>query len=247
MRVLILGIGDSFTKRHFSCGALIEGPEGYVLLECSDLVHRALHHATGRAGWTVEVSDIHDVIVTHLHGDHCNGLESFGFARMLLRMEDPSVPIPRLHINRPASERVWERLAPAMYRAPAFERPGELADYYDLRIVEPERAVRVAGLSVECRFTKHPIPTTGFLIGDASWTLGWSSDTPFEPEHIDWLNRADLIVHESNLGPVHTPIEALNELPEKVRAKMWLTHLQDEFDPASTDIPLLREGDVLEL
>ena len=247
MRMLTLGVGDAFTKLHFSCGALIEAPEGYVLIECSDLVHRALHEATQRAGWNVDASNVDDLIITHLHGDHCNGLESFGFHRMMRRMsEQKKTPLPRLHTNRPASERVWERLAPAMYRAPAHERPGELSDYYDLRVFEPGEPATIAGLTVQCRFTKHPIPTTALLIDDGNWTLGWSSDTPFEPELVDWLDQADLIVHESNYGPVHTPIQALNELPDKVRAKIRLTHLPDDFDRSLTDIPILEEGEVLQ-
>jgi ribonuclease BN (tRNA processing enzyme) len=246
VRLLALGVGDAFTKRHFSCGAVIEGPEGYLLLECGDLIHRSLHEASERAGWKVDASKIHDILITHLHGDHCNGLESFGFWRMLERMEDSQVPLPRLHINRPASERVWERLAPAMYRAPAFERPGALSDYYDLRILEPDRPSTIAGLTVECRFTKHPVPTTGLLIGDGRSMIGWSSDTPFEPEHVDWLNRADVIIHESNHGPVHTPIRSLNELPDEVRAKIRLTHLPDDFDRSSTDMPILEGGEVVD-
>ena len=42
MRALILGVGDAFTGRHFGSSALLEGPSGYVLLDCPDLVHRAI-------------------------------------------------------------------------------------------------------------------------------------------------------------------------------------------------------------
>ena len=96
---------------------------------------------------------------------------------------------------------------------------------------------------MHCRFTKHPIPAVGFVIKDKDRTLGWSGDTPFEQAHVDWLNQADLIVHESNVAPAHTPIESLNPLPPSVRAKMRLIHLQDDFNPKTTDIAILREGD----
>jgi len=113
MRVLTLGVGDAFTKLHFGSSALIEGPHGYVLLDCPDLIHRTSHEATSRARWDVDASKIHDILLTHLHSDHCNGLESFAFARMILRMQDSSVSLPRIYINEPASGRIWERLAPA--------------------------------------------------------------------------------------------------------------------------------------
>ncbi len=79
MRALILGIGDAFTRRHFSTSALVEAPGGRVLIDCPDLIHRVLHEATTQAGWSVDASGVDDVILTHLHGDHCNGLESFAF------------------------------------------------------------------------------------------------------------------------------------------------------------------------
>ena len=247
MRVLILGVGDAFTRVHFSTSALVEGPGGYLLVDCPDPVHRTIHDGTRRAGWDVDAAGIHDVLITHLHGDHCNGLESFGFARMLLRMETPSAPLPRLHLSRPASERVWERLAPGMDGTCCMDHsPARLSDFYRLEPIEPRREAAIAGLSVKCRFTRHPVPTTGLLISDGEWTLGWSSDTPFEQAHIDWLDQADLIVHESSPGPIHTPIESLNSLPDELRAKLRLIHLPDDFDRSATDIEILAEGDVLQ-
>ncbi len=68
MRVLILGVGDAFTRAHVGSSALVEGPDGYLLIDCPDPVHRALHHASRRAGWDVDASRIHDVLITHLHG-----------------------------------------------------------------------------------------------------------------------------------------------------------------------------------
>lgn len=242
MRALILGVGDAFTARSFGSSAVIEAPAGYVLLDCPDLIHRALREAREKSGWAVDRTKITDILLTHLHGDHCNGLESLGFARRDLH---PDLPRPRLHTWPKVGDRVWERLAPAM------DAGGErtLDDYYDLRTFEADETTehKVAGLTVRARPTRHPIPTIGFLISDGRRTLGWSSDTPFEQAHIDFLSRADLIVHESNVGPPHTPIEDLNALPAELRAKMRLIHLPDDFDRSRTDIGMLEPGQVLEV
>ena len=246
MRVLILGVGDAFTRLHFGSSALIEGPEGHVLLDCPDLVHRALHEATNRAGWNVNVLDVHDILLTHLHGDHCNGLESFGFAHRIHRIKTGASAPPRLHTSRPTGERLWERLAPAMDAAASAD-PRTIDHYFDLRLVEPQTPARVGGLEVQCRFTRHPVPTVGLLISDGATTLGWSGDTSFDPEHIDWLSRADVIVHECNVGPVHTPLEQLEGLAEDVRRRIRLIHLPDDFDPSTTTLAALEEGDVLEV
>ena len=245
MRVLILGAGDAFTTTGFGSSALIESGGSYVLLDCPDLVHRALVEATRAAGWDVDASRIDDILITHLHGDHANGLEAIGFARMILRMERPQAVQPRVFVNRLAGERLWERLAPAMEQQRWLDRPARLDDYFDLRPIDPGEAFRVGPLEVRARRTDHPVPATGFLIGDGSWTLGWSGDTTFERDHVEWLSAADLIVHECGLGPVHTQLEELGALPDALRARLRLIHLPDGFDPSASDMVALAAGDVL--
>ena len=72
MRAVILGVGDAFTRLHFGSSALLDGPDGFVLLDCPDLVHRAIREATARVGWRVDASAIDDIIITHLHDAICN-------------------------------------------------------------------------------------------------------------------------------------------------------------------------------
>ncbi|MDX2116446.1 MAG: MBL fold metallo-hydrolase [Planctomycetota bacterium] len=247
MRALILGIGDAFTSRGFGTSALIEGPEGYFLLDCPDLIHRAIREACATSGWMVDHNQIPDVLITHLHGDHVNGLESYGWARLVARLRGQSKELPRVHTHPAAAARLWERLAPAM--DPPLTRGGRtsvLSDFFDVRTVEPGKPARIAGLTVECRYTIHPVPTIGLKISDGARTLGWSGDTCFEQAHIDWLSDADVIVHEANLGPAHTQIELLNALPAAVRRKMRITHVIDEYDRSSSDIQPLQEGEVIE-
>ncbi len=254
VRVLITGVGNAFTSRHFGSSALIEAPEGHVMIDCPDLVHRAIRAAAEVAGWTVGPLPVCDVILTHLHGDPCNGLESLGFLARRRRAENPTFPRPRLYVTAPVAARLWERLAPAMDAPFDGAASSTIDDFFDVRIMTPEQgdgdapaAARVAGLSVRCRFTGHPVPTIGLLIDDGTATLGWAGDTPFEHAHIDWLSRADLVVHEANGGRAHTDIEDLNTLPDTLRRKMRLIHLEDDFDPSRSDIVQLHEGEVLEL
>ena len=165
---------------------------------------------------------------------------------MVLRFEQPELQQPVLCASQPATERIWERLAPAMDRLCHLDRPAQLDDYFETQILSVGSESDVAGLSVRCRYSDHSIPTTGFLISDGQWTLGWSGDTAFSREHVEWLGQADVVVHESSAGPVHTPIEALNQLPDELRRKMRLIHLPDDFDSSLTDIPMLAVGDVLD-
>ncbi|MCI0630619.1 MAG: MBL fold metallo-hydrolase [Phycisphaerales bacterium] len=249
MRILIIGIGDAFSRFHFGSSALIHAPAGYVLIDCPDPIHRALFASTSKAGWNIDAGRIDDIILTHLHGDHSNGIEMFGFFRRIGRLNGRIPTKPRLHVSRPVSQRLWQRLAPSMEAPMPFGSHGAstLEDYFDVRVLEPGRTTTIAGLDVDCRFTGHPVPTIGLLIHDAQTSFGWSADTPFERAHIDWLNQAGVFVHESNLGPSHTPIESLNQLPKSIRDKIRLIHLPDDFDPSQTDMRMLREGQVIAL
>jgi ribonuclease BN (tRNA processing enzyme) len=247
MKVLITGVGDAYTAEHYGSSAVVQAPDGLVMIDCPDPVHRVLREASAASGWNVDVTKIDDLIITHLHGDHCNGLESFGFYRRFANSRDPALGRPRVHATQPVVDRLWEKLAPAMGFHWQSERAMTLEDYFDVRVIDPDHEARIAGLVVRCRFTGHPIPTVGLLLSDGGSVLGWSGDTPFEAAHVSWLDQAKLIVHESNFGDAHTPIESLNGLPDAVRAKMRLIHLPDGFDASVTDMKPLREGEVLVL
>lgn len=248
MQALILGVGDAFTHSGFGTSAVIRTGTGHVLIDCPDLIHRALREACRTSGWSVDVTQIDDIILTHLHGDHCNGLESFGFARLVDRLRGRKSPMPRIHTHPDAAARLWERLAPAM-DAPLTKggRKSRLDDFFEVHLVQPGTPAIVGGLTLHTRYTIHPIPTIGLKLTDGRGMLGWSGDTVFEQAHIDWLSEADLIVHEANLGPAHTHIELLNGLPEAIRRKMRITHIVDDYDPSQSDIRPLREGEVLDL
>lgn len=248
MEVLITGVGDAFTRKHFSTSAVIRGPRGLVLLDCPDLIHRVLLEASRRSGWEASADTIDDILLTHLHGDHCNGLESFAFYRKMARLSGKNSVRPRLYCSPPVAKRVWERLAPAMDAS--FVGPGrkaKLADFFDLKLLRPGRITRVAGLSVQCRFTGHPVPTLGLKISDGRRKLGWSGDTPFEQAHIDWLSECDCIVHESNHGMAHTPLEKLNALPADLRRRIRLIHLPDDHKARLSDMKPLKQGEVLKI
>ncbi len=258
LEALILGVGDAFTTEHFGSSALLRGPQGFVLLDCPDQTLRAIKQATAKAGWDVPLTSITDVILTHLHGDHCNGLEAFLFSQWVAVKQGARKERPRLHTNPLAAARLWDRLAPAMDTLIGVDRPLTLEDYAELRVLRPvnrcpdtsagsgeSSKVMIAGLEVRCRYTTHHIPTIGLLVSGGGRTLGWSGDARPEMEHVEWLSEAGLIVHETSPPPAHTPIEWLNGLPEGIRARMRLIHLPDGFDPGCSGIRALEEGEVL--
>jgi ribonuclease BN (tRNA processing enzyme) len=242
LRLVITGSGDAFSARHYGSSAVVLGPAGPILIDCPDPIHRALREASGISGIPLDPASILDVIITHLHGDHANGLEAFGFTHWLLRRKDPSRPRPRVHASGPVLERLWSRLAPAMDQGGTVS----LEEYFDARLLVPGNAATIAGLHVDCRTTTHMIPTIGIRLRHGNESIGWSSDTGFEQAHVDWLAECGVIVHETSPPPFHTPVSDLLALPERVRSKIRLIHAPDDFDAASCPLPLVQEGDVID-
>lgn len=242
MDFVVLGTGDAFSAWRFGSSAVVLGPRGKVLIDVPDSIHRALRLATESSGIALDALGIDDILLTHLHGDHANGLESLGFARWL-EWRRTGHPLPRLHTTSHAADRLWQRLAPAMDQGGT----ATLADYFELRVLPKSAAAEIAGMQVRHRMGRHTVPSCGFLLSDGSRTLGWSGDTTWDPGHVDWLSEADFIVHETSPAPAHTPVEYLNALPPGLRAKMALVHMPDDFDRSSTAIRLLQDGELVRI
>ena len=98
---------------------------------------------------------------------------------------------------------------------------------------------------IRARRTVHHVPTSALLVEAGGRTFGYSADTAFDPALIDFLSPADLILHETNLGPAHTPYDSLAALPADLRARMRLIHYPDGFDTSGSAIAALEEGEVL--
>lgn len=242
MKVVVVGTGDAFSAEHYGSSAAIVGPRGTVLIDAPDSIMAALRDASASAGVLLSPQTIDDILLTHLHGDHCNGLEAFGFTRWLEHRRTQR-PLPRLYALPEVAARLWERLAPAMDQGGT----ATLESYFDVHTLDEAIPATVAGLTVRTRRGRHTVPCCGFLISDGQRTFGWSGDTGWDPAHVEWLTHADVFVHETSCAPAHTPVEHLNALPADVRARMHLVHMPDDFDRASTTISLLRDGQVLEI
>ena len=240
MEVLVTGIGDAFSSLQYGSSALVHAPHGWVAIDCPGAVLRAWREAGERSGTAVEPLEVQDIILTHLHGDHCAGLETIGFLhRYRSPGEDPGLR-PRLHALPEVLARTWERLAPAMDGSGS-----SIETYFELHELDTSDAVEIAGCSVRCRRTRHTVPTAGLLIESPTGRLGWSSDTEFDPEHIEWLSGADCIIHECGEGPKHTSFEELSTLPEAIRLRMRLLHRPDSAPPISGPPAMLAEGELL--
>jgi ribonuclease BN (tRNA processing enzyme) len=248
MRITALGTGDAFSATRYSSCLLVEHDDTRILVDCPHPIRKILRESTrGR----VDVGDIDALVLTHLHGDHASGLEGYAlFARFALQKRARLVAHPALAAH------VWPQLQASMSELLHVDddnRPHHRSRLSedDLFVVDHlalDASVSIGALHIEARMTIHHIPTTAlFFRADDGTRFGYSADTAFDDTLIDWLGRADLVVHETNLG-AHTPYAKLAALPETVRSTMRLIHWPDGFDDGHDGaIALLHDGDVIDV
>jgi ribonuclease BN (tRNA processing enzyme) len=242
LSLLVAGVGDAFSARYYSSCLAVEADGSWLLIDCAHPIRKVLREASISAGISLDLDRITGVALSHLHADHCSGLEVLGFYnRFALDRRAPLLAHPLV------SERLWDaHLAAGMESA--IQKPGQppalrrLEDFFELLPLSESKAVTFGPFSIRCRQTVHTVPTTAFLVRAGDRCLGYSADTAFDPGLIDWLAGADLIVHETNPGLLHTPYADLVALPDAIRAKMRLIHYPDNFDLDQSVIEPLHQG-----
>lgn len=243
--VVVLGVGDTFSERNHTTALLLVCDGFHLAIDCPDSYRGVLRSAGQRAGRALSLADIDHMLVTHVHGDHMNGLEGIAFYKHFA--EGKRV---RLVASPEVRGVIWdERLKASMgtlWNGNAFRQMG-FEDYFDYLPLDWSAETEIGPFRVRARRTQHHVPTSAILVTAAGRTLGYSSDTAFDRSLIAFLESADLIIHETNFGPAHTPYPSLAALPAALRAKMRLIHYPDVFDIANSTIAALTEGEVLRL
>jgi ribonuclease BN (tRNA processing enzyme) len=241
--VTVLGVGDTFSEKHHSTALLLSCDGFQLAVDCPDMYRSVLRDARERSGRALDISDIDHVLITHVHGDHMNGLEGVAYYKHFV--EGKQV---KLVTSDEVRAVIWqERLKASMstlWNGESF-REMSFESYFEHVPLAWESDITIGPFRVKARRTIHHVPTSALLVETAGRTVGYSSDTAFDPGLIAFLEPADLIIHETNFGPAHTPYEALAALPGELRARMRLIHYSDVFDTASSNIMPLREGEVL--
>lgn len=240
--VIALGVGDTFSELHHTAALLLECDGFRLAVDCPDRYRGVLKDISHRAARSLPLETIHDFFITHVHGDHMNGLEGVAFYKRFA--ENKRV---RLHATVDVREVIWDqRLRAPMERLWDGNQHLTLGfdDYFEFSHAPWDETFEIGPFQLTLRRTKHHVPTAAMLVRSGGRTFGYSSDTAFDPELIRFLSSADVIVHETNLGPAHTAYSDLLTLPLELRERMRLIHYPDSFDPSMSEIPCLAEGDV---
>ena len=231
-----LGVGDAFSQRFYSSCLLVEGNDFKVLIDCPHPMRKMMFESAV----DVDIGDIDAIILTHLHADHCSGLEGFAFFSYFALKRRV-----RLVAHPVVVERLWDNsLAAGMDLLVNEQGQGvarRLDDYFDVLPLDFNQPTAVGPFQIHARATRHHIPTTAVRLCLGDLELAYSADTSFDPGLIKWLSSADLVIHETNYG-IHTPYEALSALPESMRQRIRLIHFPGDFAADKATIAPLEQG-----
>src|SRR3954468_3064250 len=160
VRIIPLGVGEAFTASNYTTCLALGVDDAWLLIECPHPIRKMLREATNAAGLPFDLDRVEAVAVSHLHADHCSGLEDFGYYTYFALGRRA-----RLVMHPDVSAKVWDGLLAAGMAEVQMERDGptvqkQLDDYFELIALDAADPVTVGPFAIECRRTTHPIPTT---------------------------------------------------------------------------------------
>jgi ribonuclease BN (tRNA processing enzyme) len=239
--VLVAGVGDAFSARYYSSCFAVEADGFWLLVDCPHPIRKIFAEASQVSGVPFELSQLGAVVLTHLHADHCSGVEGLGFYyRFVLGRKLPLLAHPEV------LQELWPRcLAAGMEWSVlpdgSLERR-KLEDFFEPTPLSEGEPTQIGPFELHVRLTQHSVTTTALRLEAAGHCLGYSADTAFDPTLIDWLDSSDLIIHEASGGYLHTELTQLTALPVELTRRMRIIHYPDDLDVATAAIEPLRQG-----
>jgi ribonuclease BN (tRNA processing enzyme) len=236
MKIYILGVGDAFSQKHYSTSFVLESDGFFLGVECPHPYLKMLKENS-----ELKISDMDNMVITHLHADHCSGLETVAFYKKFVENKKLNVCMNwndyYAHVGM---------VSPGMGRAMVDDTlvNVDIWDYIEYNILNDVDAIPVGPFRISRKNTLHYIPSSALLISDGKYSVGFSGDTGYDPKIIRWLDNADLILHETGPAPGHTPLEDLNKLENRIKDKMMLIHYSDIVE---TDFKKAKEGQVIQM
>lgn len=230
-RLCFLGTGDSEAMDYWNTNLLLETAGRRLLIDCGYTIKYALRDMG------LGVPDIDGILITHIHADHCFGLERFAYETRYTH----GTRIP-LYLPVDIYPGLWEQ---TLKGSMGHSSDGEnrLDDFFDLQLIE-DRRLRFGDATLELFPTDHTggMATYGVIINNR---LIFTSDT----NPLPWLaaDRSDRrIVHDCSLqahNPVHATLDEIADFyPPEVRARMLAIHYGDAMPTRRAQIEAVLAG-----
>ena len=132
LRLIPLGVGEAFTAHHYTSCLALGADDDWMLIDCPHPVRKMLVEGSNAAGFPLDLDRISAVAVSHLHADHCCGLEDFGYYSFFAlgrRARCSCIPRSRPGSGAACSPGAWS-FSQASPATPPVRK--QLADYFEL-------------------------------------------------------------------------------------------------------------------
>lgn len=260
IRVLGSGAMNCRYENNFHCMYLLEWENGKnLLLDCgSDFKHACHYH-------NINPADINAVYISHLHGDHCGGMEHFGFMTYF----HPNQNRPILFIPNELRKSLWSCVmcggmdTLSAYQLKPNEDEAHLTTYFDVRPIDRNGSFTYEDVKFTPVQLIHVVqgtsfmPSYGLFIKTEKTTIFWTADSQYAPNQLrNFYDMSNLIINDCECIPpeyksgVHSNYIDLVELPSEIKNKMYLTHYQDnpKYDAENDGFKgFLKRGQIIEV
>lgn len=231
-----LGVGDAFTERFWYSNMLLTIDGRELFIDCPAYIPKMLADNNRVGEKQVTIDRYRELLLTHMHADHTGGIEELSYWQYF-STENPM----KLYAPKWMLQDVWTTLRPAMEESARGDNGLAALDWF-FDPVPIDNSHDFEGFTVESRPIVHHYPrTVAYKFDFGNFKLGYSADTGFDLGLIEWLDDADLVLHECRFGELnvlggdisvlHTPIKDLLTLPRSFQEKTLLYHYADDtFD-----------------
>jgi len=238
-RLILLGTGHSEAVDFLNTNALLETSEGRLLIDCGYTIKRALRRHD------LSLRDIDAVLVTHVHADHCFGLE-----RMAIEHRYRFNTRPRLLVHADIVDELWDSTLKGVLGT-SSDGGNHLGDFFDVTTLD-ESGFCFGGVEIRLYPTRHTPgkPCFGLLLNER---IAYTSDTLPIPDILQALSP-ELIFHDVTLAednPVHPSLRLLKSgYSETLRKRMFLQSYEDDIEDFRDRIEadfrgVAREGQII--
>jgi ribonuclease BN (tRNA processing enzyme) len=168
------------------------------------------------------------IILTHCHADHDAG----AFQKVLTGSPVVVITTPTIYKSFIRKYAALSALSPALLRHSHRFKPAIIG-----------QPLRFQGATFRFTYTLHSIPCVGFRVEWRGRSMVFTGDHLNSPPALDMLQATgvlsearandlrnlplqdtDLLLHESGAPPLHTPLEVLLQLPERVKRRLYVVH-----------------------
>ena len=230
-KLTFLGSGSLFVKGdNFQSNMVLEINGKKLLIDAGNDVKLSLEKAS------IEVGDLDAIYITHLHGDHCMGLEYLGYYSYFISKKRPQLFIHESMIND-----LWASLRPSMERL-SKDIAATLSTYFDVKVVRETPYLQpsffwenvqfnlVRNNHIENYLGNHY--SYGLLFGVLNDRVYISADTN-NARKCQEMGKTTHIFHDCetvNISEVHAHYNDLVKMPPGVKGQAWLYHYQELGD-----------------